>query len=65
MLRRNFIRVLVVVPLAVVIGALTLVPPRTTDAVFHFSGIDEVMTSYDGDPTVQFVEIRMFLAGHQ
>ena len=32
-------------------------------ALFHLAVIDEVMTSYDGDPEVQFVEIRMLLPG--
>ena len=33
--------------------------PDTSSAVFHLAVIDEVMTSYNGDPTAQFVEIRM------
>ncbi len=33
--------------------------PRPSHAIFHFSAIDEIMTSYGGDPNVQFVEIRM------
>jgi hypothetical protein len=43
---------------------LVVVLPLPAAALFHFSVIDEVMTSYDGDPNVQFVEIRM-LAGSQ
>lgn len=62
MLRRVFIRALFLFPLAAVVGALTLVPPRTSEAVFHFAVIDEVMTSYDGDATVQFVEINMLVS---
>ncbi len=33
--------------------------PRPSHAIFHFSVIDEIMTSYGGDPNVQFVEIKM------
>lgn len=33
--------------------------PRVSLATFHLSVIDEVMTSYDNDSSVQFVEIRM------
>ncbi|MEE8347055.1 MAG: hypothetical protein V3S20_06890 [Dehalococcoidia bacterium] len=36
-------------------------PP--SQAAFHISEIDEVMTSYGGDTNVQFVEIEMLLAG--
>lgn len=32
-------------------------------ALFHLAVIDEVMTSYDGDFDVQFVEIRMLASG--
>jgi hypothetical protein len=31
-------------------------------ALFHFEVIDEVMTSYNGDPSVQFIEMRMLAA---
>lgn len=41
---------------------LLLAWARPANALFHFSVIDEVMTSYDGDPAVQFVEIRMLSA---
>jgi len=34
---------------------------RTTNALFHFAVIDEVMTSYAGDANVQFVEVRMLV----
>ena len=57
------LRVLVSLPLAAVVVTLTVVPLRTSEAVFHFSVIDEVMTSYDGDTAVQFVEINMLLSG--
>jgi hypothetical protein len=33
--------------------------PKQSDALFHLSVIDEVVTSYGGDPDVQFVEIAM------
>ncbi len=33
--------------------------PRPSHAIFHMAVIDEIMTSYDGDPNVQFVEIKM------
>jgi hypothetical protein len=36
--------------------------PRTTEARFHLSVMDEVMTSYNGDTNVQFVEIKMLAA---
>jgi hypothetical protein len=32
---------------------------RPASAVFHLTVIDEVLTSYSGDPTQQFVEMRM------
>ena len=47
-----------------VVGLVLLALPQAASALFHLSLIDEVMTSYGGDPTVQFVEIRM-LAGIQ
>ncbi len=43
---------------------LVLPVPRATNALFHFAVIDEVMTSYGSDTSVQFVEIRM-LTGSQ
>jgi hypothetical protein len=52
-------------PIRVALAALLLLAlPRPAVALFHFSVIDEVMTSYDGDPNAQFVEIRM-LSGSQ
>ena len=49
-------------PLIVALVALTFFfaqEPQEGDALFHIAAIDEVMTSYDGDSTVQFVEIEM------
>jgi hypothetical protein len=37
--------------------------PRVALSVFHVAVIDEVMTSYNGDATAQFVEIRMLSGG--
>ncbi len=39
--------------------SLVFVQGRSAYAAFHFAVIDEVMTSYNGDANVQFVEIRM------
>jgi len=51
--------------LAYVIGVLAAVLwAGSAGALFHLAVIDEVMTSYGGDPNVQFIEIRM-LAGSQ
>ena len=36
--------------------------PLPASALFHFSVIGEVMTSYQDDPNVQFVEIRMLFS---
>jgi len=52
-------RVILTAALAVLAGSV----PATGHAAFHIAVIDEVMTSYGGDPTVQFVEIRMLAAG--
>jgi len=49
--------------LALAFAALSLLAVPA-GAAFHFSVIDELMTSYDGNPDVQFVEIRM-LSGSQ
>ena len=38
---------------------LLLWVPQRASGAFHFAVIDEIMTSYGGDPNVQFVEIRM------
>jgi hypothetical protein len=46
--------------IAAVVAALTLLSfVRSAGAVYHLVLIDEVMTSYSGDATVQFVELRM------
>ncbi len=37
---------------------------RTSSGLFHLAHIDEVMTSYGGDASVQFIEVRM-LSGAQ
>ncbi len=41
--------------------SLVFVQGRSAYAAFHLAVIDEVMTSYNGDTNVQFVEIRMLL----
>ncbi len=47
-------------------GLLTLFSAaRPAHALFHFAVIDEVMTSYGGDPNVQFVEVKMLLSSQQ
>lgn len=43
--------------LSLALGALVVVP--RADAVFHLALIDEIATSYDGDPDAQFIEVRM------
>jgi hypothetical protein len=45
--------------LGVALAAALILAPRPLQAAFHIAVIDEVMTSYDGDDTVQFVEVRM------
>ncbi len=41
-------------------GVLILLSaPRAAHAIFHLMVIDEIMTSYGGDPNVQFVECKM------
>ena len=44
------------------VGLLILLVPRSSQGLFHLSVIDEVMTSYDNDPSVQLVEIRMLFS---
>lgn len=51
-------------PCIALAALLLLIAPRPAAAVFHFAVIDEVMTSYEGDTAVQFVEIQM-LSGSQ
>jgi hypothetical protein len=47
-----------------ILGVLAaLAAPRPAAALFHIAVINEVMTSYDGDPNVQFVEIKMLMGG--
>lgn len=45
---------------ALVVSDLNAPPSQ---AIFHFAEIDEVMTSYGGDASVQFVEIEMLALG--
>jgi len=56
MMRRN-------VALLTAAAALLLLG-RAAYALFHLAVIDEVSTSYNGDPTAQFIEVRM-LGGSQ
>ena len=45
---------------ALIAGVSVMLACATSaQAVFHVSDIDEVLTSYGGDPNVQFVEMRM------
>jgi len=50
--------------LLIVLALLVPAAPRTAHALFHLAVIDEVMTSYAGNASSQFVEIRM-LSGSQ
>ncbi|MGH7790607.1 MAG: hypothetical protein ACRERC_27345 [Candidatus Binatia bacterium] len=51
--------------LAVLVTALALLSlVRTSDALFHLAVIDEVVTAYSGNGTVQYIEVRM-LGGAQ
>ena len=47
-----------------IVGLFALCLAHPASAVFHLEVIDEVLTSYGGDQSVQFIEIRM-LAGFQ
>ncbi len=40
-------------------AVILLSAPRPAHAIFHLMVIDEIMTSYDSDPDVQFVECKM------
>jgi hypothetical protein len=40
-------------------AAAAVVPAESAKALFHLALLDEVMTSYGGDPNVQFIEVRM------
>jgi hypothetical protein len=44
---------------SVLVGLAVLCIAQASSAVFHAAVIDEVMTSYNGDANVQFIEIRM------
>ena len=47
-------------PLTALAFAIAIaIAPTPAGALFHIAHIDEVMTSYAGDPDAQFVEIRM------
>src|SRR6185436_1098825 len=41
------------------VAAWTLVAATAAHAVFHFNLIDEVASGVGGDPTVQYVEVRV------
>lgn len=45
--------------LTILLTAAAAAAPQPAAALFHIAHIDEVMTSYAGDPDAQFVEIRM------
>ncbi len=46
--------------LALLVGVLALVASaRSAGALYHLVHIDEVVTSYNSDPSVQFIEMRM------
>jgi len=42
---------------------LAVLVPVSGRAVYHFANIDEIMSGMGGDPTAQYVEIRMLFAG--
>jgi len=48
---------------AAALVAVSVLQPTTGYALFHIAAIDELMTSYDGDDGVQFVEIVMNAGG--
>jgi hypothetical protein len=46
--------------LGIVVGLLTIVMVSApSNGLFHLAVIDEVVTSYNGDTTAQFIEVRM------
>jgi len=49
--------------LALFLAAVVLSAPSLARGAFHLSLIDEVMSGFDGDPSVQYVEIRMLGSG--
>ena len=61
-MRTTFLRILLVT-LAVALAA-SLRPSQPASAFFHVALIDEVMSGFDGDPNVQYVEIEQ-LSGSQ
>jgi len=48
---------------AAMLGWAIFMAPGSSYGAFHLAVIDEVMTSYGGDPSVQFIEIRMLSGG--
>jgi len=44
---------------ALVVLLASLLSPAPSSAIFHLAVIDEVMSGFNGDPDVQYVEIRM------
>lgn len=48
---------------AVVVVGLVLLASMPASAAFHFAVIDEVMSGCGADPTVQYVQIRMYFGG--
>src|SRR5215510_12408323 len=44
---------------AAVLVAALLVSPASSHAFFHLADIHEIMSGVNGDPSVQYVEIRM------
>ena len=49
--------------LALIVVFATLSSQRETEAIYHIAVISEVMSGFDGDPDVQYVEIRMDAPG--
>jgi hypothetical protein len=49
--------------IAAVAGLLPLLLGTRAHAAFHLARIDELMVGYDGDASVQFVEVRMLTSG--
>jgi hypothetical protein len=43
----------------IVAALMVLLVVRPSNGLFHLALIDEVMTSYGGDPTAQFIEVNM------
>jgi hypothetical protein len=55
-MRHSLWRFVVVVP-------LLLIVPRAAGATFHFMSISEIGAGFAGDPAIQYVELRLDLAG--